>query len=126
MNERTPLTGGGGSSAWTMTPQRLRALTLLALVVAMALYISSVALAGSRGVVAAASAGSTSSTATELKQAVTREQPTIEAEDKGGSRVRGAADRARKKDDVDFVPGFGAPLEKQVGWLASFEYMMSM
>lgn len=92
MDETTPLTGSSAASwARSVTPQRLRVLTVLALLVAMAIYIGSAAAPGPSVSLKAAS-------------------PTA-----GWPSGLGTTDAAARKDHVTFVPGFGTPLEKQVG-----------
>jgi hypothetical protein len=117
MNESTPLnreaptaTNATGRASWSTfaTPQRLRVVTVLALVVAMAVYIANAAPASTWKLKPA----STSTPETE-----TETPSPLQARDSGPSlEMLQAAevDAGSRKDRVDFIPGFGSPLEKQV------------
>lgn len=124
MNEHTPLNRdaptAAGRASWSTvaTPQRLRVVTVLALVVAMIIYIANVA-------------PSPPASTLKLKPASTSQttQPTspqtLPDGVGGGSPVAmdeaTTVDASSRKDHVTFVPGFGSPLEKQVRGFYSSE-----
>lgn len=108
LNREAPTATGTSRASWSTlaTPQRLRVVTVLALVVAMAVYIANAAPASTW----------------KLKQASTSspvpETPSPALETGSGPALEvlrtAELDAGSRTDRVDFVPGFGSPLEKQV------------